>query len=189
MLHLKNQASPTAKKALIKDVIYGIIVNPNNGLSIQFRLAGGLNSDATTTNVVTSEELENNVIALDNRKPQQQPPADAGTAEGGHSHNLGIFGSQVLGNGSERRTKFAYAWQFFNKIKGLSQGFWRDLPTGEIPFLLKKLRFLGWLGHFLSGLEFIFNFFGRVIAHTRTKIVKPLLNKSMPYQALILAEQ
>ncbi len=80
-------------------IIYGIIVNPSNGLSIQFRLSGSLNSDATTATVAIPEENKKNVIELDNRRPQQQPPADAGTAEGSQSYNLGIFGSQVLGNG------------------------------------------------------------------------------------------
>lgn len=60
-----KKSTPTARKALIKDLIYGIIVNPSSGLSIQFRLSGSLNSDATTTSVVTSEDLENNVIDLD----------------------------------------------------------------------------------------------------------------------------
>jgi len=90
-----KKASPTMRKSLIKDVIYGIIVNPNSGLSIQFRLPGGLNSDATTTSIVTSEDLENNVIDLDNRRPLPQPPADAETADGGHltstQHNSAIL--------------------------------------------------------------------------------------------------
>lgn len=99
-----KKSTATARKALIKDLIYGIIVNPSSGLSIQFRLSGSLNSDATTPLVSISEESQKNVIDLENRRPQQQPTADAGTTEGGQSYNLGIFGSQVVEFGSEGRT-------------------------------------------------------------------------------------
>ncbi len=95
-----KKSSAVAKKALLKDVLYGILVNPK-GLSIQFRLKHGLNSDVTSIEVPMTEESSADVIELNKRR--QQPPVGTDAASG--FDNLGVSGSSILVNGRECRAR------------------------------------------------------------------------------------
>lgn len=92
-------ASAMMKKALLKEVIHSILVGPK-GLKIQYRLKHNLNRNVTPEDLATAKSSQDNVIEMDTRRPS--PPSGAAVCS--DSHNLQISGSQVVGNGSERRT-------------------------------------------------------------------------------------
>lgn len=105
-----TKASAVTKKALLKDLIYVILVSPK-GLQIQYRLKHDLNKPVTAEDLAAAKEHENNVIALAEKrraKPSatvaDSASADARSPEGADFHNLGVIGSQVEGNGSRTRT-------------------------------------------------------------------------------------
>ena len=89
-----KKSSPVAKKALLKDILFGILVNPK-GLSIQFRLKHELNSDVTTVDVPVTPENGANVIDLSERCPVSPVGSDAVS----DFNNFRIAGSPIKVNG------------------------------------------------------------------------------------------
>lgn len=101
------KASAVMKKALLKDLIYVILVSPK-GLQIQYRLKHDLNKPVTAEDLAAAKEQGNNVIALTEKRRAKSSgsvpdsaSADAGSPEGADFHNLGVIGSQVEGIGRE----------------------------------------------------------------------------------------
>lgn len=99
------------KKALLKDLIYVILVSPK-GLQIQYRLKHDLNKPVTAEDLAAAKEQGNNVITLaekrrakSSRKVPDSASADAGSPGGEDFHNLGVTGSQVEGIGRGYRTR------------------------------------------------------------------------------------
>lgn len=105
-----SKASAVMKKALLKDLIYSILVSPK-GLKIQYRLKHDLNKPVTPEDLTAAKESDSNFIALAEKRRAKSSgtvpdsaSADALAPEGEDFHNLSVFGSQVVGIGSERRT-------------------------------------------------------------------------------------
>lgn len=99
------KASAVMKKALLKDLIYFILVGPK-GLKIQFRLKHDLNKPVTTGELSAAKVHETNVIEMAEKRRAKSSGsfpdsalADAAPSSGGDFHNLDIGNLQVVGFG------------------------------------------------------------------------------------------
>ena len=81
-----------AKKSLLNDLLWGVVVTPK-GLSIEFRLAHGLNSSGFLDATSTSHKPNSTVIDLAGNIPS---PADVGSG----NHNWDVQELQVDRNSS-----------------------------------------------------------------------------------------
>ncbi len=95
-----KKATPMAKKSLLKDLLWGVVVSPK-GLSIEFRLKHGLNSTGFLDATSTSHKTNAAVIDLAAHRRNTPSPADAGSG----NHNLDVQKLQVVGNGRRYRTR------------------------------------------------------------------------------------
>ena len=84
------------KKSLLNDLIWGVVVT-NKGLSIEFRLKHGLNSNGFLSAHSTSPKVAGSVIDLSAHRPSNSSPADASA----DFHNVEIQKLQVVKNGSQ----------------------------------------------------------------------------------------
>jgi len=82
------------KKSLLNDLIWGVVVT-NKGLSIEFRLKHGLNSNGFLSAHSTSPKVAGSVIDLSAHRPSNSSPADASA----DFHNVEIQKLQVVKNG------------------------------------------------------------------------------------------
>ncbi len=98
-----TKASAIMKKALLKDLVYSIIVEPK-GLKLQYRLKHGLNT-ADIENRAVNMKLEPNVIALAEKRQKKSEGTSVASEIHGNSYNADVFGSQVVGIGRECRIR------------------------------------------------------------------------------------
>jgi site-specific DNA recombinase len=99
------KASAVMKKALLKDLLYFVIVE-KKGLKIQFRLKHDLNKPVTAEDLAVTRGNEDNVIELAEKRREQTSATVADSAQPDvqacatpRFHNLGVNGSQVIGFG------------------------------------------------------------------------------------------
>lgn len=95
-----RKATPMAKKSLLKDLIWGIVVT-QKGLSVEFRLKHGLNSSGFLDSKSTTFKTDSTVIDLAEHRRTNPRPADARSED----HNGDVEKLQVEGNGRACRTR------------------------------------------------------------------------------------
>jgi hypothetical protein len=94
-----KKASAMNKKALLKNLLWGIVVTPT-GLEIEYRLKDGLNSTGFLDSKCASFKTDTTIFDLNDYSHLRPPPASASS----EVDNREIQKLQVVGNGSESRT-------------------------------------------------------------------------------------
>lgn len=117
----RKKASVMAKKGLLKNLLFAVVVTPK-GLLIEYRLKDGLNSDAARKIAPEAIKAQNNVIEMEEKRRAKSsgsfPDSESeDSADSNFRHkktnlvigsvnpsNVGNQKLQVVGIGSERRT-------------------------------------------------------------------------------------